>query len=109
MDKRPKKERQKVTKGSKVVCIDDRFPTDILIYYSALPIKDKVYTIRDMGVGLNLKGEHGEIVVYLSELHNPKSAKTPFPERGFAEWRFQELAPPAEESEQVKKLEEIEA
>ena len=62
-----------------------------------------------MGVGLNFKGEHGEIVVYLNELHNPKSAKVPFPERGFAEWRFQEFAPPAEESEQVKELAEIEA
>ena len=98
-----------MTKGSKVICVDDRFPTEIFIYYSALPIKGKVYTIRDMGVGLNFKGEHGEVVVYLNELNNPKSTKAPFPERGFAEWRFQELAPPTEESEQVKELAEIEA
>ena len=42
--------------GSKVVCVDDRFPTEILIYYNALPLKDRTYTVRGMGVGIGTDG-----------------------------------------------------
>ena len=90
--------------GSKVVCVDDRFPPEILIYYNALPIKDRQYTVRGMGVGIAMNGEPGEIVVYLEGLENPKSTKPPHPERGFAEWRFREIEPPAEEYEQAETL-----
>ncbi len=87
--------------GSRVVCVDDRFPTELLIYYNALPIKDRTYTVRDVGVGISHNGEPGEIVVYLNEIENPKSAKPPHPERGFAEWRFREIEPPIETSEEA--------
>ena len=90
--------------GSKVVCVDDRFPTELLIYYNALPIKDRTYTIRGMGIGVDYKGEPGEVVVYLLELKNPCSAKPPHPERGFAQWRFREIQPPAEATEQAQEL-----
>ena len=90
--------------GSKVVCVDDRFPTELLIYYNSLPIKDKVYVVRGMAVGLSSQGEPGEIVVYLEGMENPKSAKPPHPERGFAEWRFREIEPPAEAEEQALEL-----
>ena len=90
--------------GSKVVCVNDRFPPELLIYYSGLPLKDRIYTVRDMGIGLSSKGEPGEIVVYLQEIENPKSAKPPYPERGFAEWRFREIEPPAEEHEEAETL-----
>ena len=90
--------------GSKVVCVNDRFPPELLIYYSGLPLKDRIYTVRDMGIGLSSKGEPGEIVVYLKEIENPKSAKPPYPERGFAEWRFREIEPPAEEHEEAETL-----
>ena len=90
--------------GSKVVCVDDRFPTEILIYYNALPLKDRTYTVRDLGVGISANGEPGEIVVYLNELKNPCSAKPPHPERGFAVWRFREIQPPAEVEEQAEEL-----
>jgi hypothetical protein len=110
MAKGSKKERQEtVRSGSKVVCVDDRFPTDLLIYYNCLPIKDRVYVVRDMGVGLSVTGEHGEIVVYLEGMENPKSAKPPHPERGFAEWRFREIEPPAEDHEQANQLVEATA
>jgi hypothetical protein len=108
MAKGAKKARQKTVRtGSKVVCVDDRFPTDLLIYYNCLPIKDRVYVVRDMGVGLSATGEHGEIVVYLEGMENPKSAKPPHPERGFAEWRFREIEPPAEAEEQAEELVEV--
>lgn len=91
-----------MTKGSQVICVDDRFPVEILIYYNALPIKDKVYIVRDLGVGISHKGEPGEIVVYLEGLENPRSAKPPHPERGFAQHRFRELQPPAEVEQEAE-------
>ena len=105
MAKRLEKEGQKTVRtGSKVACVDDRFPTEILIYYNALPLKDRTYAVRDLGVGISANGEPGEIVVYLSELKNPCSAKPPHPERGFAAWRFREIQPPAEAEEQAEEL-----
>lgn len=95
--------------GSKVVCVDDRFKPELMVYYNCLPIKDRVYVVREMGVGLSATGEEGEIVVYLEGMENPRSTKPPHPERGFAEWRFREIEPPAEESEQAEELVEAEA
>jgi len=85
-----------VTTGSKVVCVDDRFPPDILAFYNALPIKDRQYVVRGIGIGVALNGEAGEVVVYLKELENPCSTVPPYPERGFAQHRFREIEPPAE-------------
>jgi len=85
-----------VTTGSKVVCVDDRFPPDILAFYNALPVKDRQYTIRGIGIGVSLNGEAGEVVVYLGGLENPCSTVPPHPERGFAQHRFREIQPPAE-------------
>ena len=97
LGKRHKKAREKtVTTGSKVVCVDDRFPPDILAFYNALPVKDRHYTIRGIGIGVGLNGEAGEVVVYLEGLENPCSAVPPYPERGFAQHRFREIEPPAE-------------
>lgn len=92
--------------GSKVICVDDKFPTDLLLFYNYLPIKDRIYVVRDMGVGLSSTGEQGEIVVYLEGMPNPCSSVPPHPERGFAEWRFREIEPPAEEHEQANQLAE---
>ena len=91
-----------MTKGSKVICVDDRFPCEILIYYTALPIKDRVYKVRDLGIGISLNGEEGEVVVYLDGIHNPHSTKPPHPERGFAQYRFRELEPPKEAEVAIK-------
>jgi len=88
--------------GSKVVCVDDRFPTEILLFYNSLPIKDKVYLVRGMGVGISLDNQPGEVVVYLEGLNNPCSSKPPHPERGFAQHRFRELEPPAEDTQEAE-------
>ncbi len=107
MAKGLKKAMQKTVRtGSKVVCVDDRFPPELLLYYNCLPIKDKVYKVRDMGVGLSSTGEHGEIVVYLEGMQNPCSSVPPHPERGFAEWRFREIEPPLEAEEIAEELAE---
>jgi len=91
-----------VRSGSKVVCLDDRFPTDILVYYNSLPIKDRVYIVRDMGIGIGLDGQPGEVVVYLQGLENPCSSVPPHAERGFAQHRFAELEPPVEEAQEAQ-------
>ena len=88
-----------------MVCVDDRFPPDILAFYNALPTKDRHYTIRGIGIGVALNGEVGEVVVYLEGINNPLSTTPPYPERGFAQHRFREIEPaPAEEAE----IEELE-
>jgi hypothetical protein len=91
-----------VVSGTKVICVDDRFPIEILIYYTNLPIKDKVYTIRDVEVGVGLDGEAGEIAVTLVEIANPNSKMPPHRERGFKIERFRELEPEVEVAEEVE-------
>ena len=88
--------------GTKVICVDDRFPPEILIYYTNLPLKDKVYTVRDVEVGVGLNGEAGEIAVTLVELANPVSEVPPHRERGFKVERFRELEPEVEGAEEVE-------
>lgn len=88
--------------GTKVICVDDRFPPEILIYYTNLPLKDKVYTIRDVEVGIGLNGEAGEIAVTLAEIANPVSEVPPHRERGFKVERFRELEPMVEVEEEVE-------
>src|SRR3954447_2986060 len=77
--------------GQKVVCVDDKFPPEILQFYTALPKKDSVYVIRQVQIGVSWKMEEGEICLYLIGLHNPKSATAPFRERGFNAERFRPL------------------
>jgi len=91
-----------VVSGTKVICVDDRFPPEILIYYTNLPIKDKVYTIRDVEVGVGLNGEAGEIAVTLAEFANPVSEVSPHRERGFKIERFRELEPAVEVEEEIE-------
>ena len=88
--------------GTKVICVDDLFPTSILQYYTNLPLKDKVYTIRDVEVGVGINGEAGEIAVTLVELSNPVSKTPPHRERGFKVERFRELEPPVEVEEEIE-------
>lgn len=88
--------------GSKVVCINDTFPTEILNFYTDLPKKGKVYTIRTIEVGIGLNGEAGEIAVTLKEIVNPVSKVQPHRERGFLQERFAELEPDKEAEETRK-------
>lgn len=90
--------------GTKVVCVDDRFPPEILIYYTNLPEKNKVYTIRDVEVGVGINGETGEIAVTLAEISNPVSEVPPHRERGFKVERFRELEPEVEVEEEKEEV-----
>jgi len=82
-------------RGSKVICTDDNFPKEVVSFYQFLPVKDQVYQVRDVGIGVNWKGEAGEVVIYLEGLLNPASNHPPHPERGFNQERFREIEPPA--------------
>jgi hypothetical protein len=87
--------------GQKVVCIDDNFPKAVTLFYKSLPKKGQVYVIRDVVLGVNWKGEAGEVCIYLIGLNNPRSKTPPFPERGFNSERFRPL-----EEMKMKRVEE---
>ena len=91
-------------KGQKVVCINDTFTPTIRALYQQLPVKDDIYTIREVFLGREkiVKGEDTATVgLLLAELHNPPD---PFhagkEELGFTSERFAPLEElPPEENE----------
>lgn len=87
--------------GQKVVCVDDHFAESIKSFYTSLPVKDVVYEVRGMTVGISPTMEEGELCVYLVGLTNPCSSKAPYMERGFKAERFAPLEelPPIETPE----------
>ena len=76
--------------GDKVVCVDDKFPPDISKLYTALPVKDVTYVVRDIRLGINLTME-GDVSVLLIGLVNPKADSVANLERGFRADRFRPL------------------
>ena len=76
--------------GDKVVCVDDKFPPDISKLYTALPVKDSTYVVRDIRLGINLTME-GDVSVLLIGLVNPKADSKANLERGFRADRFRPL------------------
>jgi hypothetical protein len=96
--------------GQKVVCVDDKFPAWILAFYTALPVKDTIYVVRGTTVGISVKGEEGELCVYLEGIVNPNSEKPPYRERGFKAERFAPLETneEAETSYEYEPQEELE-
>ena len=77
--------------GQKVVCVDDKFPLEVSKFYTALPKANQVYVIRQVSIGVNWKGEEGEVCLLLVGLTNPRSTVPPYPERGFNAERFRPL------------------
>lgn len=75
--------------GQKVVCVDDTFGP-IARFYTALPVKDKVYVVRGLAPAVEfIAGKKEEsIAVYLEGLVNPCSNTPPNRERGFSCNRF---------------------
>ena len=100
--------------GDKVVCVDDQFPPDISKLYTALPLKDSTYVVRDIRLGINLTME-GDVSVLLIGLVNPKADSVAGLERGFRADRFRPLdelrneqkasEPEEEKQEQLQPLE----
>jgi hypothetical protein len=91
-----------MVKGQKVVCINDAFPEFVRAIYKELPVKDKVYTVREVFLGrekIVKGGDTATVGLLLEELHNPPD---PFhqgqQELGFSSERFAPLEelPPEE-------------
>ena len=93
-----------MTKGQKVVCINDAFSEFVRAIYRQLPEKGKTYTIREVFLGrerIVKGGDSATVGLLLHELVNPQD---PFhagkEELGFSSERFaplEELPPEAME------------
>jgi hypothetical protein len=91
--------------GQQVVCINDAWEPWVFDFYKALPVKGKVYTLRDISPGksnpnfgldeqarLIMSTSDYDIRVTLVELINPMDPSTnPPQELGFKSDRFAEL------------------
>jgi len=91
--------------GDKVVCVDDKFPPDISKLYTALPVKDSTYVVRDIRLGINLTME-GDVSVLLIGLVNPKADSKANLERGFRADRFRPLEELRNEKKESTTVEE---
>jgi hypothetical protein len=99
-----------LTKGQRVVCIDDTFPEMVRAIYRQLPVKGRTYTIREVYLGrekIVKGGDSATVGLLLVELLNPPD---PFhagrEELGFSSERFAPLEEvPAEEVEALAQAE----
>lgn len=102
--------------GQRVVCINDDFEPWVYDLYRALPKKDKIYTVRAIGMGrsnpqfainddvqIKLTGAEFDFLILLQELLNPddphSSAKQ---ELGFRAERFAPLQEDSVEEEEYE-------
>jgi hypothetical protein len=62
-----------MTKGQRVVCVDDRFPKWVVEFFNQLPVKGRTYTIREVCLRREtMRGsDSATIALLLQELHNP--------------------------------------
>lgn len=77
--------------GQKVVCINDQAPYYLRNYYTTWVKKGITYVIRGVTLGVNFKGESGEVGLYLQGIHNPLSSMPPHPERAYNAERFRAI------------------
>lgn len=94
-----------MTKGQRVVCINDDFSDFVSAIYAQLPVKGKTYTVREVFLGrerIVKGGDSATVGLLLHELVNPPD---PFhagkEELGFSSERFAPLEElPPEEAEE---------
>ncbi len=77
--------------GQKVVCINDEAPFWLRNRYSVWLKKGTTYVVRGVFLGKNMKGEAGEVGVYLLGIQNPFHTYPPHPELGYNSERFRPL------------------
>lgn len=84
-----------MVKGQKVICINDTFTPAIRALYKQLPVKDTIYTVREVFLGrekIVKGGDSATVGLLLEELKNPPD---PFhqgeQELGFSSERFAPL------------------
>jgi hypothetical protein len=100
--------------GQKVVCINDQFEPWVYDLYTALPKKDRIYTVRAMSAGrsnpkfsvnddaeIQLTDAEFDILLLLKELQNPDDPHSSVKqELGFRSERFAPLQTVSEEEEE---------
>ncbi len=100
--------------GQKVVCINDQFEPWVYDLYTALPKKDRIYTVRSMAAGrsnpkfsvnddaeIQLTDAEFDILLLLKELQNPDDPHSSLKqELGFRSERFAPLQTDSEEEEE---------
>ncbi|MBL9199510.1 MAG: hypothetical protein JNL39_03345 [Opitutaceae bacterium] len=93
-------------KGQRVVCINDTFSPTIRALYQQLPVKDNIYTVREVFLGrekIVKGGETATVGLLLEELVNPRD---PFhqgeQELGFTSERFAPLNELPDETEKIE-------
>jgi hypothetical protein len=100
--------------GQKVVCINDQFEPWVYDLYTALPKKDRVYTVRSMAAGrsnpkfsvnddaeIQLTDAEFDILLLLKELQNPDDPHSSLKqELGFRSERFAPLQTDSKEEEE---------
>ncbi len=86
--------------GQRVVCVNDDFSATVRHLYRALPVKDAIYTVRDVRIGRSrvTSGGGGDndvsYLVLLDEIQNPDDpymAEGAAEEMGFRSDRFAPL------------------
>jgi hypothetical protein len=85
--------------GQRVVCVNDRFPSQILDWASNLPRNGQIYTIQSISWGVCLYTRRSTLGFYLHELPNPPRGF------GFRADRFAPLLEKLDEACQAKALE----
>lgn len=95
-----------MVKGQRVVCINDTFSAAIRALYKQLPVKDNIYTVREVFLGrekIVKGGETATVGLLLEELVNPRD---PFhqgdQELGFTSERFAPLNEVPLEEEKIE-------
>lgn len=100
--------------GQKVVCINDQFEPWVYDLYTALPKKDRIYTVRSMAAGrsnpkfsvnddaeIQLTDAEFDILLLLKELQNPDDPHSSLKqELGFRSERFAPLQADSQEEEE---------
>ena len=100
--------------GQQVVCINDDFEPWVYDLYRSLPKKDKIYTVRSVGVGrsnpqfavnddaeIQLTGAEFDMLILLKELLNPDDPHSSVKqELGFRAERFAPLLEDEDEAEE---------
>jgi hypothetical protein len=100
--------------GQKVVCINDQFEPWVYDLYTALPKKDRIYTVRSMAAGrsnpkfsvnddaeIKLTDAEFDILLLLKELQNPDDPHSSLKqELGFRSERFAPLQADSQEEEE---------
>ena len=77
--------------GQKVVCVDDSAPFHLRNHYTYWIKKGTTYVVREVFLGISMRGSPGEVGIYLLGIRNPCSEVPPYLERGYNSERFRPI------------------